>query len=360
MKRPERKLVLENGDEFYGIGFGSNENCVSEIIFNTSVVGYQEIISDPCYCGQTVVMTYPLIGNYGITDEDFESRTPRIAGLVVRECCDTPSNFRYTKTLEELLEENAIPCISGVDTRRLTRIIRKNGKMRSAIVDAKVSTEEALELIKNTPVEHHLISKVSCRKRWISRTPSRLFHVVAVDCGIKFNIIRELNRRGCDVTVVPYNATKDTITSFNPDGILFSNGPDSADEVPEVGKLLDELIGTCPIFGIGLSHELICLRYGAKLEKMQCGMHGDHPIRDIKTGKINIAVFNHSMAVRNIEQTTLEATHVTVCDQLIVGVENIHDKVFSVQFQPESAPGPQESSYLFDKFVKIMEEEKNA
>ncbi|MBQ0081378.1 MAG: carbamoyl phosphate synthase small subunit [Alistipes sp.] len=360
MKRPERKLVLENGQEFYGIGFGSNENTVSEIVFNTSVVGYQEIISDPCYCGQIVVMTYPLIGNYGITDEDFESRTPRIAGLVVRECCDTPSNFRYTKTLEELLEENAIPCISGVDTRCLTRVIRDNGSMRCAIVDATMDKNTALEMIRSTEREDNLVKRVSCRKRWISRTPSRLFHVVAVDCGIKFNIIRELNRRGCDVTIVPYNATREAITSFNPDGILFSNGPGSPYDVPQVGKLLDELIGTCPIFGIGLSHELICMRYGAKLERMQCGIHGDHPIRDLETGKINIAVFNQSLAVKSIEQTSLTLTHETVLDKLIVGVEQKQDRIFSVQFQPESAPGPQESSYLFDKFIKIMEEGKNA
>ncbi|MBO6044794.1 MAG: carbamoyl phosphate synthase small subunit, partial [Bacteroidales bacterium] len=216
MKRPEKKLVLESGQEFYGIGFGADCRRVCEIVFNTSVVGYQEIISDPSYAEQIVVMTYPLIGNYGITDEDFESRTPSIGGLVVRECCDTPSNFRYTKTLEEELEERGIPCLSGVDTRMLTKIIRDSGRPMAAIVEAGMPKEEALALIAATERPKDLVRRVSCRKRWVTRTSGHKYHVVAVDCGIKYSIISHLKDRGCNVTIVPFNASADDIMAFNP------------------------------------------------------------------------------------------------------------------------------------------------
>ena len=211
MKRPEKKLVLENGQEFYGIGFGADCRRVCEIVFNTSVVGYQEIVSDPSYAEQIVVMTYPLIGNYGITDEDFESRTPSIGGLVVRECCDTPSNFRYTKTLEEELEERGIPCLSGVDTRMLTKIIRDSGRPMAAIVEAEMPKEEALKLIAATERPKDLVRRVSCRKRWVTRTSGHKYHVVAVDCGIKYSIISHLKERGCNVTIVPFNASAEDI-----------------------------------------------------------------------------------------------------------------------------------------------------
>lgn len=356
MKRPEKKLVLENGLEFYGTGFGADCRKVCEVVFNTSVVGYQEILSDPSYAEQIVVMTYPLIGNYGITDEDFEARTPKIGGLVVRECCDTPSNFRYTQTLEEYLEDHGIPCLSGPDTRMLTKAIRDCGRPMGAIVEAGMPKEEALALIAATPRAADLVAQVSCRKRWVTRTPGHRFHVVAIDCGIKYSIIRHLSERGCNVTIVPFNTAAQDILAFNPDGIIFSNGPAGGPEVPSLSALFAELKGQKPILGIGLGQEIIGPHYGARLEKMGCGIHGDHPIRDLESGRINIAVLNQSWCFPSVEGTALTPTHVTVPEGYVVGFEQPEDRVFGIQFHLESAPGPQDNVYLFDRFIQMMED----
>ena len=360
MKRPEKKLVLENGQEFYGTGFGADCRRVCEIVFNTSVVGYQEIVSDPSYADQIVVMTYPLIGNYGITDEDFETRTPLVGGLVVRECCDTPSNFRSTKTFEEELEEHGIPCVSGVDTRMITKIIRDNGRPMAAIVEAEMPVEEALKLIKETKKTENPLQRVSCRKRWVTRTPNHIYHVVAVDCGIKYSIIRILKERGCNVTIVPFNTAARDILAFNPDGILLSNGPGCPDDAPEVCQLFSELKGRLPILGIGLGQEIIGVNYGARLVNMGCGIHGDHPVKDLETGRINIGVLNQTYRFDSVEGTSLTPTHVTVPEGYIIGFENKEDKVMGIQFHMESAPGPLDNIYLFDKFIKMMEEQNNA
>ena len=360
MNRPEKKLVLESGQEFYGVGFGADCRRVCEIVFNTSVVGYQEIISDPSYAEQIVVMTYPLIGNYGITDEDFESRTSFIGGLVVRECCDTPSNFRYTKTLEEELEEHGIPCLSGVDTRMITKIIRDTGRPMAASVEAGMPKEEALALIAAARRPSDLVQRVSCRKRWVTRTSGHKYHVVAVDCGIKYSIIRLLKERGCNVTIVPFNATAEDILAFNPDGILLSNGPASAFEAPEACKLFNDLKGRRPILGIGLGMEVIGLGYGATLVPMGCGVHGDHPVRDLATGRINLGVLNQSYRFDTVECTALVPTHAAVPEGYILGFENTADKVLGFQFHMESAPGPQDNVYLFDRFISMMEEQNNA
>ena len=261
MKPFTKKLVLENGREFFGYGYGADVERVCELVFNTSMVGYQEILSDPSYTGQMVVMTYPLIGNYGITDEDFETRFPSIGGMVVRECNENPSNFRYTKTFSEVLDEQGIPCIGGVDTRMITRIIRDEGCQRAAIVDIDTPHEKAMEMILSTPLQSDQVKQVSSRKRWFSRTPNHKYDIVAVDCGIKYNIIRQLNAKGCNVTVVPYNTTLDEIMAFNPDGIFLSNGPGDPENVPEVVELIREVRGRIPLFGICLGHQLISLAY---------------------------------------------------------------------------------------------------
>ncbi len=220
-----KKIVLEDGEEYYGTGFGANKEAVYEIVFNTSMVGYQEIVSDPSYTYQMVVMTYPLIGNYGITDDDYETKQPTIGGMVVREYNDLPSNFRYTKTLSEYLEENDIPGIAGVDTRKLTRSIREKGSRKAIITDAKTKKEDALKKIKQYKMPKDAVEKVSCKKKWYSRTSNPKYNVVAVDCGIKLNIIRSLNKRRCNVTVVPYNTTAKEIEELKPDGVFLSNGP---------------------------------------------------------------------------------------------------------------------------------------
>ena len=360
MIRPQKKLVLETGEEFYGTGFGADCRRVCEIVFNTSVVGYQEIISDPSYADQIVVMTYPLIGNYGIADEDYESRTTDIGGLVVRECCDTPSNFRSTKTLEEELEEHGIPCLSGVDTRMLTKIIRDTGRPMAALVEAEMPKEEALALIAATERPKDLVRRVSCRKRWVTRTSNHRYHVVAVDCGIKQSILNRLKERGCNVTIVPFNTPAKDILAFNPDGVLLSNGPVSALDAPEIRALFAEIKGKVPVLGIGFGMEAIGLEYGASLAPMGCGMHGDHPVRDLASGRINIAVLNQTYRFDTVDGTALTPTHVLVPEGYVLGFENKEDKVLGFQFHLESAPGPLDNIHLFDKFIQMMEEPCNA
>lgn len=341
MKPFTKKLVLENGREFPGYGYGADVERVCELVFNTSVVGYQEIISDPSYTDQIVVMTYPLIGNYGITDEDFETKLPSIGGMVVRECNENPSNFRYTKTVSELLDEQGIPCIGGVDTRMITRIIRDEGCRKAAIVDIDTPHEKAMEMIASAALQADPVEKVSCRKRWFSRTPNHKYDVVAVDCGIKNSIIKQFTGRGCNVTVVPYTTTLDEIMAFKPDGILISNGPGDPERQTGVVELIKSMKGRVPLFGISLGLELIALAYGAKTYKMKCGHHGCPAVRSLETGRIDMTSQSHGYAVdaESLKATALKITHVNVLDGTVEGVECAEDKVCAVQFYPESAPG---------------------
>ena len=361
MKAFNKKIVLEDGEEYLGYGFGADKEAICEIVFNTSMVGYQEIVSDPSYTYQMVVMTYPLIGNYGITDEDYETKQPTIGGMVVREYNDLPSNFRYTKTLSEYLEENDIPAISGIDTRKLTRSIRNKGSRKVIITDITKSKEDAIQKLRAYDIPKDAVSKVSCKKKWYSRTANYKYNVVAVDCGIKLNIVRSLNKRGCNVTIVPYNTTAREIENLKPDGIFLSNGPGNPEDVKEVINLVKELRGKYPIFGICLGHQMISLAYGAKTYKLKFGHRGgNHPVLNLQTDKIEITSQNHSYAVdeKSLEKTDLVVTHKNILDNTIEGVECKKDKVFSVQYHPESSPGPQDSGYLFDKFIKIMQFER--
>lgn len=357
----DRKLILEDGSAYLGYGFGSKCDRVCEIAFNTSVVGYQEIVSSPSCTDQAVVMTYPLIGNYGITDEDFESRVPTLGALIVSEYNDLPSNFRCTKTLAEILEEYDIPAIEGLDTRKLTRHIRDNGNCRVLLTGVETSVEEGLRIIAETPVRHDAVSRVSCRKRWFSRTPDHLYNVVAVDCGIKLSNVRSLNARGCNVTVVPWNTDAGTILDMKPDGVFISNGPGNPEDVTPVIELVRELRGKLPIFGICLGHELISLAYGAKVTEMKCGHHGGYPVRNLLTGRLESTAQGHSYVVDadSLAGTDLEITHINVADNTVEGVRCEKDRVFSVQYHPESAPGPQDSAYLFDVFIQSMKEGKH-
>lgn len=358
MKAFNKKIVLEDGEEYLGYGFGADKEAICEIVFNTSMVGYQEIVSDPSYTYQMVVMTYPLIGNYGITDEDYETKQPTIGGMVVREYNDLPSNFRYTKTLSEYLEENDIPAISGIDTRKLTRSIRNKGSRKVIITDITTSKEDALKKLKAYDIPKDAVAKVSCKKKWYSRTANYKYNVVAVDCGIKLNIVRSLNKRGCNVTIVPYNTTAKEIENLKPDGIFLSNGPGNPEDVKEVINLVKELRGKYPIFGICLGHQMISLAYGAKTYKLKFGHRGgNHPVLNLQTDKIEITSQNHSYAVdeQSLEKTDLVVTHKNILDNTIEGVECKKDKAFSVQYHPESSPGPQDSGYLFDKFIHLIE-----
>lgn len=358
MKPFNKKIVLENGMEFYGWGFGADKEAINEIVFNTSMVGYQEIISDPSYTDQMVCMTYPLIGNYGMTDEDYETKLPTMGGLIVREYNDLPSNFRYTKTLSEVLDEYDIPAISGVDTRKITRIIRDEGSQKVMICDADVPLEEAVKKVRDYVIPTDMVSRVSCKKRWYSRTPNHKYDVVAIDCGMKLNIVRKFNEKGCNVTVVPYDTTAEEIMKMNPDGLFLSNGPGNPEDVQPVINVVKELQGKLPIFGICLGHQMISLALGAKTFKMKFGHRGgNHPVMNMETGKIEITSQNHSYAVDvdSLKNTPLTLTHKNLLDNTAEGVACAEKKIFSVQYHPESAPGPQDSAYLFDKFISLMQ-----
>ena len=360
MKPFDRKIILENGKEFYGYCFGADKTAINELVFNTSMVGYQEIISDPSYTDQMVCMTYPLIGNYGVCDEDYETRVPTMGGLIVREYNDLPSNFRYTKTLSEVLDEYDIPGISGIDTRMLTRIIRDEGSQKVMICHADMPYNKALNMLLDYKIPTDMVSRVSCKKRWYSRTPNHRYDVVAIDCGIKMNIVRMLNKKGCNVTVVPYHTTAEEILNMRPDGLFLSNGPGNPEDVTPVIEVVKALKGKLPIFGICLGHQMISLALGAKTFKMKFGHRGgNHPVMNLETGKIEITSQNHSYAVSvdSLEGTELALTHKNLLDNTAEGVESKENKLYSVQYHPESAPGPQDSAYLFDKFIDLMREE---
>lgn len=356
-----RKIILEDGSEYLGYSFGDPADKVCEIVFNTSMVGYQEIISDPSYTYQAVVMTYPLIGNYGICDDDYETKTPTIGGLIVREYNDEPSNFRSKETLSDIMKRYHIPGIYGVDTRKLTRSIRDLGSRKVLITDMETSVKEGTELLKRTAIPCDAVSKVSCKEIKKYSVPQEKYHVVAIDCGMKLNILRSLNKRKCGVTVVPWNISAEEIEKLSPDGIFISNGPGDPADVPQTVDTVKKIFGKYPVFGICLGHQIISLAYGAKTYKLKFGHRGgNHPVRNMKTGKIEITSQNHSYAVDidSLKETKLEITHINLLDKTVEGVECKKDKVFSVQYHPESAPGPQDSTYLFDCFLELMKEEK--
>ncbi len=363
MENTEGQLLLEDGTQLFGRRFGAICSRPAELVFNTSPVGYQEIVSDPSYTYQTVVMAYPLIGNYGITAEDFETETPTVGGLIVRDYCDTPSNFRSVMTLSALLERHGIPGISGVDTRRLVRHIRDNGCCKALITNADTSLEDGLELLKNYIQPRNAISQVSRGKICEYPVQGAKYCVVAVDCGMKQNLVRSLNALGCDVIAVPWNTTAAAVIGLHPDGVLVSNGPGDPTDAEPVIELVRELRGKYPMFGVCLGHQIIALACGAKTYKLKFGHRGgNHPVRELKTGKIEITSQNHSYAVdaASLNGTPLSATHINLLDGTVEGLESKADLLMSVQYHPESAPGPQDSRYLFDRFLALMEEHKNA
>ena len=354
------KIVLEDGSEYFGHRFGARRDSVCEIVFNTNVVGYQEIVSDPTYAGQMVVMTYPIIGNYGITDEDFETKIPAIGGLVVREYNDIPSNFRYTKTLSEILMDYDIPGIEGVDTRQLARSIRDGGSRKVLICDAGLDHQEAMARLAAAELPRDQVARVSCRKRWYARTSNHRYDVVAVDCGIKLNIVRALNARGCNVTVVPYDTLSAIIEDLEPDGVLLSNGPGDPADAAVVEELARQLRGQIPLFAIRLGCQLLARAYGAETVKLSHGHRGGYPVKDLTTGRLYATSQSHGFAVDrdSLAGTGLTVTHVNLLDDTVEGIACPGERAFGVQFHPESAPGPQDCGYLFDRFIEMMKEGK--
>ncbi len=356
----DKKLVLEDGSEYVGYGFGADVERVCEVVFNTSMVGYQEIVSDPSYTGQAVVMTYPLIGNYGINDFDDETDTPSIGGLIVGEYNPRPSNFRSGKNLSDKLKEYGIPAIEGIDTRKLARSIRSFGSREGIITSVHTAKKDALAKIKANPVPRDLVSQVSVKTAKFfpsTTTTAAEFKVAAIDCGIKLNIIRCLNARGCDVTLLPYDATAADVLATNSDGLFLSNGPGNPQDVTTVVDLIKSLRGKLPIFGVCLGHQTIALAYGAKTYKLKFGHRGgNHPVKNLATGKVEITSQNHSYAVdlKSLSGTGLSVTHLNLLDGTVEGLASKEDNVFSVQYHPESAAGPEDSGYLFDIFLQNM------
>ncbi|EST13123.1 glutamine-hydrolyzing carbamoyl-phosphate synthase small subunit [Sporolactobacillus laevolacticus] len=355
----KRQLVLENGEAFVGESFGSTADMKGEVVFNTGMTGYQELITDPSYCGQIVTMTYPLIGNYGINRSDNESGRPSISGLIVKEVAKTPSHWQKDKTLSEWLEEYDVPGIEGIDTRKLTKVIREYGTLRGKIVSAEADPAEVAAELKKWPLPTDQISRVSTKSAYV--TPGSGPRVVLVDFGAKQGILRECIKRNFDVVIVPYQTSAEDIFKLHPDGVLLSNGPGDPKEVPEAVEMVKEILGKIPVFGICLGHQLFALAAGANTVKMRFGHRGvNHPVKNLRSGKFVITSQNHGFTVEreSLEGTNLEVTHVAINDGTIEGLRHTKYQAFSVQYHPEASPGPDDSQDLFDEFLSMIETNK--
>jgi carbamoyl-phosphate synthase small subunit len=353
------RLILEDGTELIGKSFGSVKESLGEVVFNTGITGYQEVLSDPSYCGQIVTMTYPLIGNYGINRDDFEAVRPFIHGFVVREHCEFPSNFRSQQTLDSLLKEYDIPGIYDVDTRMLTRRIRNHGTLKGMITSSTEDVAKIVGKLKQTASPIDQVSKVSTKS--VFSSPGRGSRVVLVDFGSKHGILRELSNRHCDVIVVPHDFTAKEIRRLRPDGLMLSNGPGDPKDVKEAVEMIRELLGEFPIFGICLGHQLFALACGADTAKLKFGHRGgNHPVKELETGRAYITSQNHGYAVtvESLDNTELEVTHIAINDETVEGLKHKKHPAFSVQYHPEAAPGPYDSSYLFDRFLDMIAESK--
>ena len=356
----KKKLILESGEVFHGKGFGANQAIDGDVVFNTSMTGYQELISDPSYCGQIVCMTYPLIGNYGINRDDFESIEPAIKGLIVKEVCDYPSNFRNQMTLNEFFEKRNLSGISGIDTRRLTRVLRNSGVVKGKIVNAEADENSVIITLKSTKLPTNQVAQVSTKTSYAN--PGRGLKVVLVDYGSKLGILRELAQRDCDVIVVSHDTTAEEILLINPDGVMLSNGPGDPVDVKGATEMIQKLLGKIPIFGICLGHQLIGIACGAKTFKLKFGHRGgNHPVLDLKKNKVAITSQNHGYAVdqESIKSTDLEETHIALNDKTNEGLKHKIHPCFSVQYHPEASPGPEDANYLFDEFIGLMYQFKN-
>jgi carbamoyl-phosphate synthase small subunit len=392
-------LALADGTVFEGTAFGAEGECVGEVVFNTSMTGYQEVLTDPSYKGQIVCMTYPLIGNYGINPEDIESRRPFVEGFIVKEGSPYPSNWRKTQTLEAYLKEWGIVGIQGIDTRALTKHIRDQGAMEGVISTVDLSPRTLIEKARSSPglIGRDLVKEVACTEpfRWTQaewrlghgyiddRSPTTAdrkdrqvqldlfgrplsdvghrFRVMAIDCGIKYNILRQLVNIGCNVVAVPASTTADEILAFDPDGIFISNGPGDPEGVPYLVETIAQLIGRKPIFGICLGHQILGLALGGRTYKLKFGHHGaNHPVKELHTGKVEITTQNHGFAVDidSIPDGEMELTHVNLNDGTVEGMRHTRLPLFSVQYHPEASPGPHDSRYLFHRFVALMKRER--
>ncbi|RMF93663.1 MAG: carbamoyl-phosphate synthase small subunit [Candidatus Schekmanbacteria bacterium] len=370
-------LLLEDGSFFEGESFGADGEKVGEVVFNTSMTGYQEILTDPSYNGQIVCMTYPLIGNYGVNDEDVESRKIFLSGFIAKECCQYPSNFRATKRLDEYLKENGIQAIHQIDTRALTKRLRIKGSQQGIISTVDFNKESLMEKLKKSPgiVGQDLVKNVTCTEPYIweegdwelgkgykridAKERTDFLKVAALDFGIKSNILRMMVSRGLSVKVFPAFAKSDEILREEPDGIFLSNGPGDPEGVPYAIKTVEQLLGKKPIFGICLGLQILTLALGGKTYKLKFGHHGaNHPVKELATGKVEITSQNHGFAadINTLKNVTL--THLNLNDETVEGFKCTDMPAFAVQYHPEASPGPHDSRYLFDKFKELILESK--
>ena len=363
-------VVLEDGTVFEGESFGAAGESIGEVVFNTSLAGYQEILTDPSYTSQIVTMTYPLIGNYGVNDADIESGRVQVSGFIVKEACPYPSNFTSQKTLSDYLKENNIVGVAGVDTRKLTRHIRVAGAMKGIIYAGEQEPIIANLVAKARQwqglVGLDCVKQVTCKKPYAWTEPlheegaaKKKYKVVAFDFGIKFNILRILTWLGCDVTVVPATTTADEVLAYKPDGVFLSNGPGDPAALTYAIDTVRRLIGKVPIFGICLGHQILGLALGAKTYKLKFGHRGgNHPVRNNETGSIEITTQNHGFCV-DIESLShisgVKMTHVNLNDNTCEGLSAMSRKLFCVQYHPEASPGPHDAGYLFKQFITMME-----
>ena len=349
-------LILSDGNVFEGTSIGAEREVISEIVFNTSMTGYLEVVTDPSYAGQAVVMTYPLIGNYGICHADEESGRPWPDGFIVRELSRVPSNFRSEDSIQNFLKENNIPGIAGIDTRALTKILREKGTMNGMITtNENYNLDEILPKLKEYTTGK-VVEKVTCEEKYV--LPGDGFKVALMDFGAKRNIARSLNKRGCEVTVYPALTTAEEILAANPDGIMLSNGPGDPKEcvsiIKEIKKLYDSDV---PIFAICLGHQLMALATGADTHKMKYGHRGaNHPVKDLQTGKVYISSQNHGYVVDmdTLDDKIARPAFINVNDKTNEGLEYVGKNIFTVQFHPEACAGPKDSDYLFDRFMNMM------
>lgn len=353
-------LYLEDGSLYRGESFGSPGRCLGEVVFNTSMTGYQEVLTDPSYAGQIVCMTHPQIGNYGTNPQDAQSRRPFVSGFAVREFSRVYSNWRANQSLQEYLAQHGIPCISGIDTRALVRRIRSQGAMRGIIASGDVSLEQLKSEVSAHPpmLGSDYVRSVTTDRSYSCQPDEERFHVVAYDLGIKSNILRSLTSRGCRVTVVPASTSDGEALSLEPDGIFISNGPGDPEPLQPLVDNVRRLIGKKPIFGICLGQQVLGLALGGKTFKLKFGHRGgNQPVQNLATRKVEITSQNHGFCVDadSLQASQVELTHINLNDQTLEGLRHRSQPLFSVQYHPEASPGPHDSLYLFDEFVKLME-----
>lgn len=348
-------LYLEDGNVYVGKGFGFKGTSCGELVFNTSMTGYQEILTDPSYAGQVITMTYPLIGNYGINKTYNEAKKSYAKGMVIKSLCDNPSNFMSEKSLDETMKELEIVGVSGVDTRSITKKIRNNGSMKCVITTEKLKAEEVLEYFKNWRNEDDWMKEVGVKD--ICRIEGSGPRVALIDFGAKSNILRNLMKRNCEIIVFPYNTSYEVITSVKPDGILLSNGPGDPKFAVEAIEMVKKIMDKIPLFGICLGHQILALAAGGETYKMKFGHRGgNHGVIDLNLNKSFITSQNHGYAVKreSLKGTGMVETFKNLNDDTVEGIEHEYLPVFSVQFHPEGAPGPEDTSYLFDKFIESI------